>query len=177
MGIDCRTSTGLRETETPHLEGTHKVVCASGRRGRSSDPRETEPDLPASVGGSPAEAVGGCGSPWGQGHWQQQFWEVLLGVSPPRVCHYHKQRAQVGSSVGLPQAKQPTGREPSPTHQQSSGLKFYWTLPTRATVSSTHHQSLPSRLLVRLIYQRADSSSKKKYNPVACGTKTTFTER
>ena len=38
MGIDCRTSTGLGETKTPLLEGTHKVVCASGPRGRSSDP-------------------------------------------------------------------------------------------------------------------------------------------
>ena len=38
MGFDCRTSTGLGETETPLLEGTHKVVCASGPSGRSSDP-------------------------------------------------------------------------------------------------------------------------------------------
>ena len=80
-------STGLGETETPLLEGTHKVVGGSGPRGRSSDPGETEPDLPASVGGFPAEVGGGCGSPWGQGHWQQKFWEVLLGVSPPRVRH------------------------------------------------------------------------------------------
>ena len=28
-----------------------------------------------------------------------------------------------------------------------------------------------------LIHQRADSRSKKNYNPEACGTKTTFTER
>ena len=28
-------------------------MCASGPRGRSSDPIETEPDLPASAGGSP----------------------------------------------------------------------------------------------------------------------------
>ena len=54
---------------------------------------ETEPDLPASVGGSPAEAGSGCSSPWGQGHWQQKFWEVLLGVSPPRVHHWPHQRA------------------------------------------------------------------------------------
>ena len=27
------------------------------------------------------------------------------------------------------------------------------------------------------IHQRADSRSKKNYNPAACGTKTTFTER
>ena len=55
MGFDCRTSTDLGETETSLLEGTHKVVCASGPRGRSGDPIETEPDLPARVGGSPAE--------------------------------------------------------------------------------------------------------------------------
>ena len=53
-GFGCRTSTGLGETETPLLEGTHKVVCAYAPRGRSSDPTETEPNLPASVGGSPA---------------------------------------------------------------------------------------------------------------------------
>ena len=63
MGFECRTSTGMGETETPLLEGTHKVVCTSGPRGRSSDPIETEPDLPASVGGSPAEAGGGSVSP------------------------------------------------------------------------------------------------------------------
>ena len=33
-GFDCRTSTGLGETETPLLEGTHKIVCASGPRGK-----------------------------------------------------------------------------------------------------------------------------------------------
>ena len=53
-------------------------------------------------------------------------------------------KGPVVSSAGSPQAKQPKGREPSPTHQQTSGLKFYWALPTRATPSSTHHQSLPS---------------------------------
>ena len=36
-----------------------------------------------SVGGSPAEAGGGLGSPWGQGHLQQKFWEVLLGMHEP----------------------------------------------------------------------------------------------
>ena len=45
------------------------------------------------------------------------------------------------------------------------------------TVSSTHHQSLPSSLLDILNHQRADSRSKKNYNPAACGPKTTFTER
>ena len=39
MGFDCRTLKGLGETETPLLEETHEVVCKSGPRGRSSDPR------------------------------------------------------------------------------------------------------------------------------------------
>ena len=32
-------------------------------------------------------------------------------------------------------------------------------------------------LVDSFIHQRADSRSKKNYNPAACGTKTTFTER
>ena len=37
-GFDCRTSTGLGETETPLLEGTHRVVCSSGPRGKEQWP-------------------------------------------------------------------------------------------------------------------------------------------
>ena len=33
-GFDCRTLTGQGETETPLLEGTHKVVCTSGPWGK-----------------------------------------------------------------------------------------------------------------------------------------------
>ena len=87
----------------------------------------------------------------------------------------------VGSSAGSPQAKQPTGRELTPNHQQRRKLKFDWAMPTRAKPSSTHHQSLPSgslhSLLDSLIHQREDSRSKKNYNLPACGMKTTFTER
>ena len=78
----------MGETETPLLEGTHTKQCVHRDPGEGAvTPGETEPDLSASAGGSPAEVGGGCGSPWGQGHWQQKFQEVLLGVSPPRVCH------------------------------------------------------------------------------------------
>ena len=37
-GFDCRTLTGLGETETPLLEGTHKVVCTSGPRDKEQWP-------------------------------------------------------------------------------------------------------------------------------------------
>ena len=55
--------------------------------GGAVTPYKTEPDVPASAGGSSAEAGASCGSPQGQGHWEQKFWEVLLGVSPPGVHH------------------------------------------------------------------------------------------
>ena len=45
-------------------------------------PQETEPKLPASVGGCPVEAWIGRGSPQGWGQWWQQFEMVSLGVSP-----------------------------------------------------------------------------------------------
>ena len=66
---------------------TQSSVCIRTQGKGAVTPEETEPDLPASFEGSPAEAGDGCGSPCGQGHWQQKFWEVLHGMSPPRVCH------------------------------------------------------------------------------------------
>ena len=78
----------------PTLGGLTQNSVRIGTRGEGAVTLgETEPDLPASVGGSPAEVGGGCGSPWGQAHWQQKFWDVLLGVSPPRVRHQTHQRA------------------------------------------------------------------------------------
>ena len=61
-GFDCRTSTGLGETKTPLLDGTKSYVYQDPGK-RNTDPTgdgtltllETEPDLPASVGLSPAE--------------------------------------------------------------------------------------------------------------------------
>ena len=47
--------------------------------------QETEPDLPVRVGGSLAELWVSSGSPQGLAHWQQQSWEVSLGVSPREV--------------------------------------------------------------------------------------------
>ena len=64
---------------------TQSSVCIRTQGEGEVTPWETEPDLPANVGGSPAEAGGGCGSPWGKGHRQQRFWEVFLGMDPPGV--------------------------------------------------------------------------------------------
>ena len=64
-------------------------------------------------------------------------------------------------------------RRNTPRHILIKLLKIKYS----ATVSSTHHQSLPSSLLDSLNHQRADSRSKKNYNLAACGPKTTVTER
>ena len=57
MGFYCRTSTGLGGIEIPLVEGTNRILCALGVQGKGAVTlQETEPDLPASAGGSPGEA-------------------------------------------------------------------------------------------------------------------------
>ena len=78
-------------------------------------PGENEPDLPASVGGSPAEVgewlwltVGTrtlAAEVLGSTPWPEA--SQSLSLAPPR--------AQVGSSVGLPQAKNQQGGNPAPS--------------------------------------------------------------
>ena len=144
MGFHCRTPTGLGETETPLLEGTHKILCASGPSGRSSDPIGdwTKPTCYCWRG-----SCRGGGWLWLTVRTTTLAAEVLgrtLWLEPSQSLPLAPPKSWVGSSVGSLQAKQPTGREPSPTQQQLSGLRFYWALPTRVTASCTHHQSLPS---------------------------------
>ena len=144
VGFDCRTSTGLGETETPLLEGTHNV---SGPRGKEQWPhrRLNQTYLLELEGLLQRQGVAvahhrdkdtGRRSP---GKYSLAWALPESAVSPTK--------GPVVSRTGSPQAKQPTGRELSPTQQQTSGLKFYCALPTRATPSSTYHQSLPSRSL------------------------------
>ena len=148
-GFDCRTSTGLGETETPLLEGTHKVVCTSGPRGKEKWPhrRLNQTYLLVLEGLLQRQGVAvahrGDKDIGSRSSGKYSF----AGALPESTISPIKE--PVASSAGLPQAKQPTGRELSPTHQQTSGLKFYWALPTRATPSSTRHQSLPSGSLYK----------------------------
>ena len=50
MGLDYRHSTELGKTETPLLEGAHKVSCALGPRAKAVNSQEPGPDLPAGLG-------------------------------------------------------------------------------------------------------------------------------
>ena len=64
-GFDCRPSRGLKDTDTPGLEGTNKIFCAPRPRGEQQWPQETEPKLSASVRGPPEEVWVGRGLPNG----------------------------------------------------------------------------------------------------------------
>ena len=83
VGFDCRTSTGLGDTEIPLLQGTHRVLCAWGLRGRSSDPMGDWTGPTCGIGGSPAEAGSGCGSLWGQGHCSRSSGKYSLAWALP----------------------------------------------------------------------------------------------
>ena len=56
------------------------------QRKGAATPQETEPELPASVGGSPAEAWVNKGSLQAPGDWQQLSGKVAFGVKLG-VCH------------------------------------------------------------------------------------------
>ena len=77
MGFDYKPSKGLRETDS--RLGGHKqnFACTKTQRKGAVTPQETEPKLPASVGGPPVKEWVGRGSPQGRGHWK-----IPLGINP-----------------------------------------------------------------------------------------------
>ena len=121
----------------------------SGERNSDSIGDGTRP--PASVGGSPVEVWVTGGSPLGWGHWQQQSWKVLLGISPLRELTLSQ--SGIDPRAETPQAKQVTRRECSPTYQRITGLKFYWAWPCLPdqdpvfpTTSPSHQETYTSLL-------------------------------
>ena len=60
-------------------DGSNKALCTPGPR----DPTETEPDLPLSVGVSPAEVQVSSGLWQGQG-----LWVTACGISPSGGGHH-----------------------------------------------------------------------------------------
>ena len=115
--------------QRPHL-GRQKqnFVCTKTQGEGAVTPQKTEPDFLLMLEGLlwrcwPAMAchgdMGTRGSTPGRCPWARPSWKVAINTTTqPR-----------GPRAGLPQAKQITGREHSPTHQQITGLKFYWARP------------------------------------------------
>ena len=75
------------------------LVCARTQGKGAVTRQETESDLSADIGGFPMVAWVGSGLLQGDEYWQQQSWEIPLGVSPLDTTEL------VDSRTGLPQAK------------------------------------------------------------------------
>ena len=99
--------------------------------------------------------------------------EGPFGVSPPgKLSLTHR----AYKPQGLSQTVNREGAQPHPSVDNWIEVLLSTALPTRARLSFSHHQSLPSGSLYRplsLIHQRADRRSKKNYNPTAARNKTT----
>ena len=100
-----------------------------------------------------------CG---GQGHWQQQSWNGILGVSPLEVPWRSPLTLRKSPQTpGVGHLSQLTGRESNPTYQWIGGLKFHqaWPCPLEQDCFFQSSASLVSGNLhkpLSLIYQRAD---------------------
>ena len=119
---------GNEETETPLLEGKNKILCAPRPRGKEqwSHRRLNQTCLPACS--CWRVSCGGVGQQWlamGTGVLAAALLEGAAWQGPLKAA-INTTIQPAGPRAGLPQAKQTTGREHSPTHQQVTGFKFYW---------------------------------------------------
>ena len=64
------------------------LACTRGPRTKAVTSQEPEPDLPAGLGVSPEEARASGGSLWGQGHWWQRYWEIIISLNGLRGRHF-----------------------------------------------------------------------------------------
>ena len=96
--------------------------------------------------------------------------------SPPLVPPKSLGRLHCWVTSGQTTNKEGTQPHPSADRQSVTELCSPDQHPALPTTSPSHQETC-TNLLDSLIHQREDSRSKKNYNPEACGTKTTFTER
>ena len=172
LGFDCRTLTGLGETETPLLEGTHKILCAPGPRGKEQWPHRSlnQTYLLALEG-----FLGEWGWLWltvgprtlaaevlGSTHWWEPSWSLPLALpkslQTPVLGHLRPQNQQGGNTA------QPISRQVDESFTELCPTKQH---PVPPTTSASHQEACTS-LLDSLIHQREESRSKKNYNPLAC---------
>ena len=122
VGLECRSSTGLGETETPLLEGTHKVSRAQGP-GQSGD----------SIRAWARPTCGSSSVSWGDGglsvaHWWWMPQGILISMSSPGGCHFGTETWPHPATCKLQwlDATGQTTNRVSPTHQETGCLKLSW---------------------------------------------------
>ena len=138
-------------------------------------PQETEPKLPANVGGSLEEAEVSRGSLQCQWHWK-----VPLGINPlgVHIKPYHRAYKTQGWVTSSQKASK-EGAQPFPSADNWTKALLNKALPTRARPTFSQHQSFPSGSLQKplsLFHQRAERRSKKNHSSPATKTKTTLQE-
>ena len=119
-GFDYISSRELRETDTPVLEGTNKILYPSRPRGEEQRPLATAghwPKLPASTGGPPGEVWVGKDSPLGRGTERPEGW-VLSGQTTTREEVQCQPSADNWIKALLSKAL-PTRPRPGPSHQEA----------------------------------------------------------
>ena len=89
------------------------------------------------------EAQVNSGLPCGQGRQQPQSWEAGACCRRSSRIYGSSTTETAGSRTGLPQARQPTGRECNLTHEQKVGLRFIERCPAHHSKSQFFPQPGP----------------------------------
>ena len=186
-GFDHRNSTQLGETETPLLEGAHKVSCAPGPRGKKQWPHkrlgQTYLLILEGLLWRWRVAVAHCrdkdtGSS-NSGEYSLVWVHLEAATSSPRPIPSQQCWDASGQTANR------AGTQPHPSADRLLKVFLSTALPTRGTrPSSTYqwagtspsYQEACTSLLDSFIHQRADSRSKKNYHLAACGKETAITE-
>ena len=145
-GFDYRPSRGLRETEAPVLEGTNKILHVPGLRGEEQWPHRRL-NLNYLLG------AGQQGLTTGTGALRVALW------SKPSSSEFaiNPTTEPADPRAGSPQAKQLSGRECNPTHEQIIRLMLYGARPCPPEqdpafpITSPSHQEAYTSLLVSFI--------------------------
>ena len=150
---------------------THNFAHTKTQRRGAGCPQKTEPNLPASVGGPPAEVWAGRADHRGPGPWKGS-----LGINPLGGRHWPDHRA-ADLRAGSPQTKQLPGRGMQPCPSAYNWMKASLSRPCPQSKTQFFPPpgppsgSLPKPL--SLLHQRADRGS-KKHSPTAAETKATL---
>ena len=105
-GFDHRNSTGLGEIETPLLEGAHRISSIQRSSGKSSDLIRDWAQRTCQYWRVSGRGRGQLWFTVGKRTEEAPGWALLEGVFSLRPGPTQQ---PVGSSAGMPQAKQPTG--------------------------------------------------------------------
>lgn len=115
-GIECKSSTRLRETESTPEEHTQGFTC-TGSKDKAGTLWESRSNIPVDLGGPPGRQEPGAVH-WGVRHWRQKTQGIIIGVSSPWRLPFWK-------NLAPPNTLQPSvPRSPKPNNQQGGNTNL-----------------------------------------------------